>query len=196
MTDRRTYRLQRRAESQAETRRRITEAAVELHGSVGPANTTVSEIARRAGVQRLTVYTHFPDQRSLFEACTTHWFGLHPPPEPAAWEHEATGEERVRRALESLYIYYRANERMIANWLRDAQIIPVLREFAEAGYYGLLDRIAISALPADAPDQTRAIFLVAAHFETWRTLALRRGLDDAMAAAAMTRGILAAGSVA
>jgi AcrR family transcriptional regulator len=110
----------RRAETEAETRRRITRATVDLHGNVGPAKTTISEIARLSGVQRLPVYSLFPDQRPLFEACATHWFGLHPPPDPADWSALAEPRGRIRQALTRLYDYYEANEAMIANWQREA----------------------------------------------------------------------------
>src|SRR5215204_2491067 len=84
-TRKRTYRKSRRAELEDETRRRITDAAVELHGSVGPARTTISAVAERAGVQRATVYRHFPDEEALFDACSAHWMAQHPLPDPTAW---------------------------------------------------------------------------------------------------------------
>lgn len=183
---RRTYTKRRRAASEAETRLRITEAAVELHGDVGPANTTVSEIARKAGVQRLTVYNHFPDQRSLFTACTTHWFRVHPPPDASRWSDRSEPADRVRSCIEQLYAYYEANERMIANWLRDAQLLPALAEFAETGYYGMLDQLVESALPEAEYARARAALSVALHFETWRTLVKRRGFDVSAAADLMT----------
>src|SRR5436853_2800585 len=82
----RPYRKRRRAEGEAETRQRITEATVRLHGTVGPARTTIKDVAAGAGVQRATVYRHFPDLESLFMACSAHWVSLNPPPDPAAWE--------------------------------------------------------------------------------------------------------------
>ena len=102
-TRKRAYRKRRRAEQEEETRLRITEAAVDLHGSVGPARTTVSAIAERAGVQRATVYRHFPDEEALFAACSSHWAALNPPPDPAAWAEIADPDERLRRALSELY---------------------------------------------------------------------------------------------
>jgi AcrR family transcriptional regulator len=194
----RSYQQRRRAESQAATRRRITEAAVDLHATVGPAQTTVAEIARRAGVQRLTVYLHFPDQRALFQACTTHWFGLHPLPSAELWKDGGDLEERVRRALTSIYTYYREYGQLISNWLRDAQLIPALQEFAETGYYGYLDQLSASVLPKppDGADQknARAMLLVALHFETWRLLTHRGGLTDEEAAADMSDAIVLAGA--
>jgi AcrR family transcriptional regulator len=188
----RAYQKRRRAESEAATRRRITEAAVELHATVGPAQTTVAEIARRAGVQRLTVYLHFPDQRALFQACTTHWFGLNPLPAIGAWQETGAFEQRLRSALLEVYAYYRTHEQLISNWLRDAQLIPVLQEFAETGYYGYLEQLQAALLPAAGGDQqdVRAMLLLALHFETWRLLTQRGGLSDNQAASDMTEAIV------
>src|SRR5713226_6578642 len=124
----RKYELKQRAQSQAETRRRIVEATVELHGSVGPARTTISAIAERAGVQRLTVYRHFPDERSLFEACTSHSAVENPRPDPSAWAAIDDPEERLRVALREIYAYFRANEELTANVRRDLPELPVLQE--------------------------------------------------------------------
>src|ERR671919_461601 len=102
-TGARQYRKRRRAEHEKRTRERITEAAVKLHGSVGPARTTVSGVAREAGVQRATVYRHFPDEASLFEACTAHYWAANPMPDPAAWKRIPDPAERCRRALAEIY---------------------------------------------------------------------------------------------
>src|SRR5688500_10745162 len=102
----RKYELKKRAEAQDETRRRITEATVELHGTIGPARTTISAIAERAGVQRLTVYRHFPDERALLGACTSHWRERHPPPDPGPWTAIEDPRERAERALGELYGWY------------------------------------------------------------------------------------------
>src|SRR4029079_14762822 len=96
---RRNYRKRRRAEQEAETRLRITEAAVKLHGTVGPAKTTVSGIAQEAGVQRATVYRHFPDEEAIFAACTSHYRSLHPPPDLRRWADIEDPAERLRKAL-------------------------------------------------------------------------------------------------
>src|SRR3954465_13764446 len=110
MAEKRRYELKKRAERLDETRRRILEATIELHRSVGPAATQISEIARRAGVQRLTVYNHFPDERSLLSACSAHWRALHPAPDPAAWKDVEDGPARLRLALGELYAWYRETE--------------------------------------------------------------------------------------
>src|SRR3954465_951907 len=108
----RPYTKRRRAELEEETRRRITAATVELHREVGPARTTISAIAERAGVERLTVYRHFPDERSMFEACTTHYASEVPQPDPAKWAGIEEPAERLRAALLAFYDYYRRAEQM------------------------------------------------------------------------------------
>ena len=107
----RKYEKKRRAELEAETRRRITEAAVELHGTVGPARTSISAIAERAGVRRSTVYRHFPDEAALFDACSSHWAAANPVPDMAAWASIDDPDERLRTTLDELYAFYRRTER-------------------------------------------------------------------------------------
>src|SRR5215204_3222044 len=99
----RPYRKRRRAQLEEETRLRITEAAVDLHGSVGPARTTISAVAARAGVQRATVYRHFPYEDALFDACSSHWMAQHPLPDLAAGAARDVPAEPTRRALQRLY---------------------------------------------------------------------------------------------
>src|ERR1051326_8862225 len=123
MSDRRKYELKKRAERLQETRRRITEATVELHRPVGPAATRISEVAKRAGVQRATVYNHFPDDARLFAACSAHWRALHPAPDPARGAEIPDARERLRVALRDLYAWFRETEPMTANVLRDAQLL-------------------------------------------------------------------------
>ncbi len=103
----RKYDMKRRAKRQEETRQRIVEATVELHKTVGMARTTISAIAEKAGVERLTVYRHFPDERALFSACSGHWNAANPPPDPASWTQVADPEERLRSALSEVYAYHR-----------------------------------------------------------------------------------------
>ena len=117
-TGKRAYRKRLRAEHEEETRRRITEAAVELHGSVGPARTTISAIADRAGVQRATVYRHFPDEPSLFAACSAHWAAANPPPDPTAWAKVADPDARLHAALDALYRWYESSEYMLDSYQR------------------------------------------------------------------------------
>jgi AcrR family transcriptional regulator len=124
---RRTYRLKKRADAMAETRRRITEAAVELHGSVGPSRTTVSAVARRAGVERQTVYRHFPTNEELFVACSEHFLAANPLPDIDAWRAIDDPQTRLARALADLYAYYEHTAPMYANVVRDADLVEALR---------------------------------------------------------------------
>src|ERR687889_2576399 len=116
----RKYEMKRRAERMRETRRRIAEAAVELHQTVGPARTTVSAIAEKAGVQRHTYYAHFPELKDLYRACTAHNLERNPMPDPYRWAEISGPEERLRVALSEVYAYYSRQEAMISNVLRDA----------------------------------------------------------------------------
>ncbi len=127
----RKYDMRRRAKRQEETRRRIVEATIELHETIGMARTTISAIAERAGVQRLTVYRHFPDERALFRACSGHWSAANPPPDPTSWTQISDPEERLRGALAAVYAYHRQTEPMISNVVRDAQVHPPTREVSE-----------------------------------------------------------------
>ena len=133
MPGKRKYELKKRAEQLEETHRRITEAALELHRTVGPAASQVSEIARRAGVQRVTVYNHFPDDGSLFSACSAHWRALHPAPEPAIWADIEDPAKRLISALRALYAWNRETEPMTENVLRDMERLPALRGVIENG---------------------------------------------------------------
>ena len=174
MTTKRKYELKKRAERLAETRRRITETTVELHRTVGPAATQISEIARRAGVQRVTVYNHFPDDASLFAACSAHWRDLHPAPDPTAWDGD------LRTALRELYAWYRETEPMTANVLRDSQTLPALRAIVDDGLGAYLDAVrGILAKPFGRSKRVDAALRAALDFHFWRALA---PLGDAEAA--------------
>src|SRR5689334_1200968 len=115
----RQYTLKRRADKQQQTRQRIVDAAVHLHSSVGPAATTISAIAEQAGVERLTVYRHFPDEQTLLRACSGKWLADNPPPDPGRWAAIDSPPERLRLALADLYAFYARTESMMANLLRD-----------------------------------------------------------------------------
>ena len=196
MGSKRTYTLKRRAESQAETRRRITEATVELHDTVGPARTTISEVARRAGVQRLTVYNHFPDESSLLAACQGHWLERHPPPDPAAWAGVQEPSARVRAALHEFYGRYRETESMTANVLRDAGAMPALAALIERTLGPVLAAVRDDLVrPWRARGRRRrriqAAVDLALGFDGWRTLTAD-GLDDDEAAELGARMVEAA----
>lgn len=187
----RKYELKRRAEKQEETRRRITEATVELHETLGPARTTISAIAERAGVQRLTVYRHFPDERALFTACTGHWIAANPPPDPSSWARVADVEERLRAALAEVYAYHGRTEQMVARVIRDRQVHPLTREFSEP-YFRHWERMRdILAVGWGVRGKRRRLLLAAiAHaldFQTWHSLVRRQGLDEDQAVEVMAR---------
>jgi len=141
MSEKRKYELRKRADQVGETRRRITEATVELHRTVGPVATQITEIARRAGVQRVTVYNHFPDDASLYAACSSHWRALHPSPAPDAWLAIADPGKRLRVGLHELYGWYRETEPMTANILRDAETVPAVRALVEQGLARYLESV-------------------------------------------------------
>ena len=187
----RKYELKQRAQSQAETRQRIVEATVELHGSIGPARTTISSIAELAGVQRLTVYRHFPDDQSLFRACSGHWAGLHPRPDYSRWAALDDPTERLRVALGELYAYYRATEAMSANVRRDLPELPALQEVAAPLALYWVEARAVLDRGWKARGHRwkllRAVVGHAVEFETWRSLARRQGLSDADAGEVMVR---------
>jgi AcrR family transcriptional regulator len=203
MARKRKYELKARAEAQEETRRRITEATVALHQEVGPARTTISEVAKRAGVQRLTVYNNFPDEASLLGACSAHWVDQHPPPDPGSWQSIRDPVRRARTALTALYRYYRETEGMTANVLRDAQTMPALAAILEHGrgaFVGAVRDDLASAWERGGPPNARlrAALGIAIRFETWRALARDDGMSDEEAAdlaIAMARGARASASV-
>lgn len=176
MAGRRRYVQRRRAESVAETRRRITEATVELHRTVGPARTHVAEVARRAGVRRVTVYDHFPDDAALIAACSVHWNALHPAPDPGPWTAVDDPGERLRVALRQLYAWFRETDPMTANVLTDSERLPALRAVLERGLLPYLDRVrGLLARPFALRGSRRrrldAALVAATDVHLWRALA-------------------------
>ena len=178
------YDLKARAERYQKTRQRIVEAAVELHRTHGATQTTVTDIAKKAGVERQTVYNHFPDELSLFKACSAHNRALNPPPDPEPWRLIAGPEERLRRALADLYGYYRRNEQMLANVTADAQVNPNTRKVLEPRVKHqerMRDALAAGWEQGDARRRKRLLdgaLWVALEFQTWHTLARQQGFDD------------------
>lgn len=197
MTDqKRPYRKRRRAELEAETRRRITESAVELHGTVGPSRTSISAVAEHAGVRRSTVYRHFPDEAALFDACSSHWAAANPPPNLEDWAAIADPDERLAAALSELYAYYRGTQRMFTNLFRDEDRVPdVKRTFASfRAYIGMATDVLVRGrgLRGRRREHVRAAIGHALSFETWRSLAREQGLDDGRAAELMCRFVASA----
>ena len=182
----RPYRKKRRAEAEAETRRRITESAVELHGTVGPSRTSISAIADRAGVRRSTLYRHFPNEEAVFAACSAHWREQNPPPDASAWAGIEEPGERLRLALGELYPYYRRCEPMLANLHRDEATVPIVGRLFGGGYRAyqgmLLDLMQGRRTRGRRSAVLRGAVGHAIAFTTWRSLAREQGLDVAQAA--------------
>jgi AcrR family transcriptional regulator len=180
--------------SPEETRQRIIEAVAALHAEVGPAATTISAIAERAGVQRLTVYRHFPDEAGLFQACSAHWSARHPAPDPGAWAGEADARVRLRRALEAMYAYYRRGAPMLEKVLADeAKVAPLAAVMAP--WWGYLREVAAGLAAgwetdAAAQRRVRAIIGHALRFQSWRSLA-DEGVEDVEAARLMACAVAA-----
>lgn len=184
----RGYTLRRRAEQQAETRQRIAEAAVELHGELGPALTTLSMVAARAGVQRHTLYAHFPDERSLFMACSGLAFERDPPPDAVGWRAIADRTKRLRTGLAALYAWYERNSSLLGCVRRDAEFHPLTREISELRFGPIMASYK-EVLGAKLTARQEKMLLLALSFFTWRTLARDAGLKPAAAAKAMAHAI-------
>jgi AcrR family transcriptional regulator len=175
--------MRRRAELVVETRQRITEAAVRLHTTVGPANTSISTVAEEAGVTRLTVYRHFPDLDHLFAACRSHWFGLHPPPDAAAWPAIPDLETRARRALTELYGWYSRNANDLYPINRDEPAMPPGVQVERRAASAAMATALIDGLVADGP-RGLTLRAVAGHlvsYWTWRSLVVDQHLSTAEA---------------
>jgi AcrR family transcriptional regulator len=183
MTDQtRPYRMTRRAESQEETRRRLIESAVALHGTLGPSRTSLSAVAAHAGVRRSTLYRHFADEAELFDACSAHWAAANPPPDLAAWAALEDPDERLRAALAELYAYYARTQQMLDNLIRDEELPLVQQRFG--AFRGLLEAgaetlMAGRTLRGAARRRVRAALGHALAYSTWRSLVVEQGLGEA-----------------
>jgi AcrR family transcriptional regulator len=179
MSTSRTYELKRRAERQDETRRRIVNAAVELHTALGPSRATVTAIAERAGVTRPTVYAHFPDERSLLQACSGHVSATVPPPDPAAWRSISDPGEQLQAALRDLYAYYERLEQLLENVERDATVMPIVAELNgyRVRYLEELRDLLLEAWPARGGARARVRRAIGhtLEFGTWQSLVRQQG---------------------
>jgi AcrR family transcriptional regulator len=181
----RKYELKKRAEEMAETHRRITDAAIELHGTVGPSRTTLSAVAKRAGVERRTLYRHFPSEADLFAACSTHYFTANPWPDLGTWRAIGDPRQRLERALDELYAYYERTEPMLSNVLRDAELVDFARD-AVAPLQAYLEEAAeILTIGRQARGRSRQLLGGALRhalaFSTWRSLSTNGiGRSDAV----------------
>jgi AcrR family transcriptional regulator len=191
MSDRkRKYEKKARAEAEAQTRLRITESAVELHGTLGPAKTSMSAVAEHAGVRRSTLYRHFPDERALFGACSAHWAEANPPPDISRWAEVEDPDERLAAALIELYAFYGRNEEMLDKLFRDAPTVPVVDELM-GGFRAFVEEAAKilmrgRGLRGNAAKRTRAAIGHALAFRTWQDLTRSQGLDDRQAVELMS----------
>lgn len=185
--------MRRRAEQVDETRQRIVEAAVHLHGTVGPAATTIAAIADLAGVTRLTVYRHFPDEAALLGSCSAHWISQQQLPDPDAWAQIGDPAGRLRAGLADLYRFYRAGAGMLANVYRDFATLPEAQQRFLRDQDSHLRRVLTQPFPANPGQrrQLRALIGHATSFWTWHSLCLNGGLCDQEAVEAMTGMILA-----
>jgi AcrR family transcriptional regulator len=189
---RRRYEKKARAAQEQETRERIVEAALALHGTLGPARTTISAIADRAGVRRATVYRHFPDERALFLGCSGAWRTRHPLPDPATWTAIDDPAARLEAALDAVYGWYEQAERMLSAVLRDVDAVPIVAEL-QAGRLEYLadveDGLAEGwGARGRAAKRLRAAIGLALDFYTWRTLH-ERGLNRGEAMAVMSAAV-------
>lgn len=186
MTDEtRPYRMKARAELQAGTRRRITESAVELHGTLGPSRTSLSAVAKHAGVRRSTLYRHFPDEAALFAACSNHWMTQHPLPDLEAWAAVSNPDERLRTALTEIYTYYAETEPMLTNLLRDVDVVEtVQRQFGQFLNYMEAARQTLTVGRRERGRRAHRTHAALGHglaFTTWRSLVREQGCTASQA---------------
>ena len=183
----RPYRLGNRAESRDRTRQKIVEAAIELHQAKGIAATSMNDIAERAGVGKVTVYRHFPDEAALVGACSGQYFQRHPFPDPEDWRAIADPHERLRRGLSETYAYHRETEPMIARVLPEARGLPVIAPYDD--HWRRCAEILAEGWPAKGTAKIllRAGLALALGFDTWRALVREQGLSDTRAVELMAR---------
>jgi AcrR family transcriptional regulator len=186
--EKRAYRQEKRATKSAETRRRIAEAALELHGTLGPAQTTHSMIATRAGVQRHTLYAHFPEERDLFLACSGLFLERDPLPDPLPWREFERPRKKLKAGLGAIYDWYDRNAGILAAVLRDAEYHELTREVVDLRQGPKV--IAYHNILGEGLDtRQKALLHLALSFHTWRTLVMESGMSRDDAIAAMTDAI-------
>jgi AcrR family transcriptional regulator len=181
-TKSRNYLKVKRADHEARTRARIVDAAEELHGTVGPARATISAIAERAGVTRATVYRHFPDDETLFVACSSQWLSRHSLPDHELWATYDDPWARLRAGLLDVYRYFREGEQMLTLVLRDADVVPASVRAARVERQELWVRLLLTGLPGRRRATVRGAVAHATEFDTWRSLCVGQGLSDGAAA--------------
>ena len=192
VSPKRKYEQRLRAEKQAETRRKIVEATVMFHQTVGPSRTRVVDICRKAGVQRATFYRIFPDELSLFKECRAFVAEESPLPDPNTCAHMEDPVRRLRSGLASAYEYYRKHEQAMAVIIRDSEIMPAGGAFFQ--YQDQLRHVMAAAWKAQGKRKARILAACghAADFQAWRSLARKQGLDDRDVIDAMVTLVVAA----
>lgn len=193
----RAYRMGKRADDVAATRQEIVEAAVRLHGTLGPAATTVSAVAEEAGVTRLTVYRHFPDNDALFAACSAHWASGQRLPDVPGWLAVEGAEERLRAGLTDLYRFYADGEPMLTMVRRDRLSLPAaIRERTAATELAMRDAL-LGAFPVRGARRRRVAAVIghAVSFWTWRSLCVEQGLSRRETVDAVTHLVLSTAGV-
>ncbi len=192
--EQRAYTMRARQEHVDQTHLRITEATMRLHEDVGPAATTVSAVADRAGVTRLTVYRHFPDEAALVGACAAHWGALHPPPDTASWVSIDDPVQRLRAALSDLYTWAGAAAPMMTKIYRDLHVMPTF--VGDSLSRQEQDRVTILARGFPGAGRTahrlHAALAHAIAFRTWQSLCMAGQLQDDEAVELMVAAVLAA----
>lgn len=190
MIRKRRYTLKRRAENQAETRRRIVEATVDLHAELGPAHTSITAIAERAGVQRHTVYAHFPTERELGLACSGLAFQRDPLPDERAWRGVTDPDQRLRRALTEIYAWYDRNAELIGSVMRDAEVDPLTRDIARLRFGSRMPAFQAALTRGLRPGRKlHAALGLALSFHTWRSLVKDGGLSNDAAVSFVLRAV-------
>jgi AcrR family transcriptional regulator len=194
----RRYRKRKRAVSELETRQRITEAAVALHQTLGPARTSVKAVAERAGVDRATVYRHFPDDGALFDACTSHYYARHPMPDPGQWVPITDPDQRLRATLADLYGWYGETEQMLAAGLRDIEHVPAGSREAFLGYFETVRAVLMARRRERGRARARVSGAIghAIKFYTWHSLVREQQLRNDEAIGLMTATVHAAAQTA
>lgn len=185
-----------RADDVAQTRQRIVEAAVRLHGTIGPAATTVSALAEEAEVTRLTVYRHFPDDLELFSACSQHWAATQTFPNPEAWKSIDDDRDRLQAGLRDIYRFYRSAESMLTNVRRDRAALPEeIRERTDATEQQYCDTLLSGfSVKGRRRKLANAAISHATSYWTWHSLCVTNEMKNEDAADLMAAFVLLAGS--
>lgn len=161
----RKYDLGRREAQQADTRRRIVDAALELYQEQGVAATTMLDVARRADVAPGTVANHFGSAAGLAAVATDRVLSDLHVPTPDMFDGVDGLSDRIGLLVRELAAFMDRSE----TWWKVTQREPAGAQVwadAEARYYAELDtlvRTALGPLAADAD----AVAVVMAILGTW-----------------------------